>query len=297
MKTDPRHLVQLSMIVEAGSFQTAADRLGMTQPSLSRNIKLLEGRIGAPVFDRSTRRAVPTALGLRLAQHGLTIRIAEEQAAAYSHLAASGTAGELKIGATPIIADYFLSQRIAGFVRDNPESHMELRVGLVHELRSMLERGQIDIVVGPRNLAEHVSELSFTPLMEERIGIVCRRGHPLLALDRIGARDLERQHWIAHSRGSTLRLQTEGALVAMGLEKIHVAVETDSIRSVLEIVGLTDLISTMPREATRGLMGEKLTFLAADHAQFSRPMGIIERRSAPPNTMRTKFIALLHGVN
>jgi hypothetical protein len=113
MKTDPRHLVQLSMIVEAGSFQTAADRLGITQPSLSRNIKLLESRIGARVFDRSTRRAAPTALGLKLAQHGLTIRIAEEQAAAYSALAALGAAGEPEIGATPIIADHFLSQRVA----------------------------------------------------------------------------------------------------------------------------------------------------------------------------------------
>ncbi|GAB5446247.1 LysR family transcriptional regulator [Gymnodinialimonas sp.] len=293
MKTDPRHLVQLSMIVEAGSFQTAADRLGMTQPSLSRNIKLLESRIGARLFDRSTRRAVPTALGLRLAQHGLTIRVAEEQAAAYSYLAATGTAGELKVGGTPIIADHFLSHRVARFVRDNPEAHIELRVGLVHELRTMLERGQIDLVVGPQNLAERVSELSFEPLIEERIGIICRRDHPLLALDQIGARELERQHWIAHSRGSTLRSQTEGALVAMGLEKIHIAVETDSIRSVLEIVETTDLISTMPRESTRGLLRDKLTFLAADHAQFSRPMGIIERTNAPPNTVKSKFIDLL----
>lgn len=293
MKIDPRHLVQLSMIVEAGSFQTAADRLGITQPSLSRNIKLLESRIGARVFDRSTRRAAPTALGLQLAQHGLTIRIAEEQAAAYSALAALGAAGELKIGATPIIADHFLSQRVARFVRDNPDSHIELRVGLVHELRTMLERGRIDLVVGPRTLAEHVPEMSFELLLEERIGIICRVGHPLLALKTISARELERQHWIAHSLGSTWRLQTEGALVAMGVGQMHIAVETDSIRSVLEIVETTDLISTMPRESSEALLLDKLTFLAVDHAQFSRPMGIIERTNAQPNTMKSKFVALL----
>lgn len=293
MKTDPRHLVQLSMIVEAGSFQTAADRLGMTQPSLSRNIKLLESRIGARVFDRSTRRAVPTALGLRLAQHGLTIRVAEEQASAYSALTATGIAGELKVGAPPIIADHFLSQRVAKFVREYPDAHVELHVGLVHELRSKLERGQIDLVVGPRNLAEHVTELSFEPLVEERIGIICRLGHSLLAYKRIGARELERQHWIAHSRGSTLRLQTEGALVAMGLEKIHIAVETDSIGSVLEIVETTDLISTMPREATKSLLRDKLTFLDADHPQFSRAMGIIERTNAPSNNVRRNFVGIL----
>lgn len=285
--------MQLSMIIETGSFQAAADRLGMTQPSLSRNIRLLEARIGSPVFDRSARKAVPTRLGLRLAQHGLAIRIAEEQASAYSILAATGTAGELKIGAPPIIAGHFLSQHVAAFVRENPECRVELRVGLVHELRSMLQRLEIDIVVGPRKLADHVDDLSFEPLVDERIGIICRAGHPLLSARRVGPRDLEKHRWVAHSRGSTLRLQTEGALVAMGLEQIHIAVETDSIRSVLELVEATDLISTMPRESTRTYLRDRLAFLDADHPQFSRPMGIVKLRTAPSNPVIRRFCELL----
>ncbi|MEM0907643.1 MAG: LysR family transcriptional regulator, partial [Pseudomonadota bacterium] len=71
MNLDPRHLIQLSMIVEAGSFQIAADRLGLTQPGLSRNMAALEKRIGSPVFRRDGRRSIPNALGLRLARHGL----------------------------------------------------------------------------------------------------------------------------------------------------------------------------------------------------------------------------------
>jgi len=293
MKTDPRHLVQLSMIVEAGSFQTAADRLGMTQPALSRNIKLLESRIGSPVFDRTSRRAVPTELGLRLAQHGQTIRIAEEQASNLSQLAATGTAGELRVGAPPIIAGHFLTKRISQFIKANPECHVELRVGLVHELRTMLERSQIDLIVGPRNLSDHVAELTFEPLVDERIGIICRVGHPLLSEAKIGPRMLEKRQWIAHSRGSTLRLQTEGALAAMGLEQIRVAVETDSIRSVLEIVESTDLLSTLPQATTQQYLREKLTFLDLDHPQFSRPIGIIRRTNATPNTVVSKFSALL----
>jgi len=293
MKTDPRHLLQLSMIVEAGSFQAAADRLGMTQPALSRNIRLLESRIGSPLFDRSHRKAVPTALGLRLAQHGLSIRIAEEQASAYSNQASAGAVGVLRVGAPPIISGQFLTSRVSRFIRDNPECHVELRTGLVHELRSMLERAQIDLVVGPRNLAERVAELSFEPLVEERIGIMCRTGHPLLKLDTIEARDLERQSWVAHSRGSMLRQQTEGALVAMGLAKTRVGVETDSIRSVMEIVATTDLISTMPRVSTQPYLRERLTFLDVDHPQFSRPIGIIRRANAPTSRVTEKFLTLL----
>jgi hypothetical protein len=55
---------------------------------------------------------------------------------------------------------------------------------------------------------------------------------------------------------------------AVGLDRIHVAVETDSIRSVLEIVEFTDLITTKPRETTHIYLRENLTFLDVDHPQF-----------------------------
>jgi len=295
MYIDPRHLAQLSMIVEAGSFQTAADRIGLSQPALSRNIRTLEDRIGAPVFDRSARRAIPTDLGLRLAQSGLAIRIAEEQAGTYSELVSAGLAGNLRIGAPPIIAGQFLSSRISTFIRARPNCKIELRVGLVHELRTMLERAQIDLVVGPRDLADRVAESVFVPLADDRVGILCRSDHPLLHRGTIVPADLERQQWVAHSRGSMLRQQTEGALIAMGLEKIEVSVETDSIQSVLEIVGETDLISTMPRETTRPYLENRLQFLNIDHAQLHRPIGAIRRTNAPANRVVDEFVKMLIG--
>tara|TARA_R110002126_G_scaffold55050_1_gene148485 strand:+ start:117 stop:1007 length:891 start_codon:yes stop_codon:yes gene_type:complete len=295
MKTDPRHLIQLSMIVEAGSFQGAADRLGMTQPALSRNIRLLESRIGTPLFDRSARKAVPTEAGLKLAQHGLTIRIAEDQASAFGAMASRGAVGALRVGAPPIIAGHFLTNRISRFVHDNPLCQVELRVGLVHELRTMLERGQIDIVIGPRGLAEHLAELSFEPLIDDRIGILCRVGHPLETSRAPGPRVLENHRWVAHSRGSTLRLQTETALAAMGIDHVQIGVETDSIRSVLEIVAATDLLSTMPRETTRPYLSSRLKFLDIDHPQFSRPIGIVRRKSLPKKSIAENFIGLLRA--
>ncbi|MCR9137721.1 MAG: LysR family transcriptional regulator [Alphaproteobacteria bacterium] len=293
MYIDPRHLAQLSMIVEAGSFQAAADRIGLSQPALSRNMRTLEHRIGAPVFDRSSRRAMPTDLGLRLAQNGLAIRVAEEQAGKYSERVSSGAAGQLRIGAPPIIAGQFLTSRICRFLIDRPDCKVDVRVGLVHELRTMLERAQIDLVIGPRDLADRVAESHFVPLADDRVGILCRADHDLLARETIQLTDLEQQHWVAHSRGSMLRQQTEGALIALGLERINITVETDSIQSVLEIVGSTDLISTMPRETTRPYLADRLTFLAFDHPQFHRPIGAIRRTSAPTNRAVDEFVNVL----
>ena len=255
MKLDPKHLAQLSVIVEAGSFQAAANRLGATQPALSRTMKALEARLGASLFQKEGRRAVPTSLAQRLARNGIAIRLAEEQAGVVAEQAASGAIGELRIGAPPIVSGRFLTEPIARFIKENPHCSVEIRTGLVHELRSMLERAQIDLVIAPESLADSADALSFTPIIDDRVGVMCRSGHALAGRDNIMPSDLESQVWLAHSRGSLLRQQTEAALAASGVTSFQIGCETDSIRSVLEIVAATDLVTTMPMATTERIMG------------------------------------------
>ena len=293
MKLDPKHLAQLSVIIEAGSFQSAADRLGLTQPALSRNMKALEARLGTTLFNRDGRKSVPNALGLRLARNGQAIRLAEEQACVLADQSAQGAVGELRVGAPPIVAGRFLSSAVAMLIRENPNCVVEMRTGLVHELRAMLERGQVDVVLGPQSLADPSDGLEFAPLIDDRVGILCRTNHPLTKRTKVMPPDLEAQVWLAHSRGSLLRQQTEAAMTASGVNSMHIVCETDSIRSVLEIVAETDLITTMPRATTEPYLEERLAFLNFDHPQFHRPIGAIRARNATPNPVETKLIALL----
>lgn len=293
MKLDPKHLAQLSVIVEAGSYQSAADRLGLTQPALSRNMKALETRLGATLFNRDGRKSVPNTLGLRLARNGQAIRLAEEQASILADQSSQGAVGELRIGAPPIVAGRFLSNALAKFIRANPNCVVEMRTGLVHELRSMLERGEVDLVFGPQSLADPSDGLNFTPIIDDRVGILCRTDHPLSLRKRILPADLEAQAWLAHSRGSLLRQQTEAAMIASGVRTMHIVCETDSIRSVLEIIGDTDLITTMPRATTEPYLEDRLTFLSFDHPQFQRPLGSIRRRDTSANPVEDRFLTTL----
>ncbi len=297
MKIDPKYLAQLSVIVESGSFQTAADRLGLTQPALSRNMSVLEDRLGSALFKRDGRRSVPNSLGLRLARNGLAIRLAEEQAVIAVDQATKGSFGELRIGAPPIVAGRFLTRALARFIKKNPHCSIELKTGLVHELRAMLERGQIDVVLGPRNLADPADGLEFVQLVDDRVGVLCRKGHTLAQRKSILPADLEAYVWLAHSRGSLLRQQTEAALIASGLSAVQIGCETDSIRSVLEIISSTDLITTMPQATTRPYLEKRLVFLPFDHPQFHRPIGFIRRKDTPSSTVEKAFIKTLLMVN
>lgn len=293
MKLDPRHLAQLSVIVEAGSFQGAADRLRLTQPALSRNMRTLEQRLGSLLFQRDGRRSVPNKLGQKLARNGLAIRLAEEQAEIAADQSALGALGVLRIGAPPIVAGRFLTPTLSEFIRNNPNSSVELRTGLVHELRSMLERGQIDVVLGPQSLADPSDALRFDHLIDDRVGVLCRAGHPMTTRKNIMASDLESQQWLTHSRGSLLRQQTESAMVAAGIVAIQVVVETDSIRSALEIIGETDLITTMPRATTAPYLQNDLIFLDFDSPHFHRPLGAVRRKDTPDSFVEKTFFDYL----
>lgn len=293
MKLDPKHLAQLSVIVEAGSFQSAANRLGTTQPALSRNMKALEARLGTPLFQKEGRRSIPNSLGLRLARNGMAIRLAEEQASIVADQTVKGSVGELRIGAPPIVSGRFLSNPLTQFIKANPNCSVEIRTGLVHELRTMLERGQVDLVFGPESLAEPVDGLEFEELVDDGVGVMCRTGHALASRKQIMASDLEAQVWLAHSRGSLLRQQTEAAMIASGVRAMQIGCETDSIRSVLEIVAETDLITTMPMATTAPYLGDRLLFLPFDHPQFHRPLGAIRRRNTSSSRTEHRFLQLL----
>lgn len=191
---------------------------------------------------------------------------------------------------TPIVAGRFLAQALSKIMTDNPDCMVELRTGLVHELRTMLERDQVDLVLGPQSLADPVGGEDLQRLSDDRVGILCRVDHPLTHRKTIMPSDLEAQAWLAHSRGSQLRQQTEAAMAASGVNTIHIVCETDSIRSVLDIVSSTDLMTTLPRATTAPYLEGAMTFLDFDHPQSHRPLGLIRRWGRVTDQTDSRFV-------
>ena len=118
MKLDPRHLVQLAAILDSGTLRVAAERLGTTQPALSRTIAMMEERIGTPLFERSRRPLTPTDTGIELAAFGRTIRGAVERADILSQQVTAGQYGTIRVGAPPFFCDHLVSRIIGEFHAD-----------------------------------------------------------------------------------------------------------------------------------------------------------------------------------
>src|SRR6188474_3628010 len=98
---DTRQLAAFCAVVELRSFSQAADRLGVSQPAVSLQIRSLEQRVGQQLLDRSGRRVEPTEAGLRLYRGAQRLIALEEQILAEVAGEADGDlSGTLAIGAS-----------------------------------------------------------------------------------------------------------------------------------------------------------------------------------------------------
>src|SRR2546429_1761782 len=100
MLMDTRQLAAFCAVVERKSFSQAAERLGVTQPAVSLQIRSLEQRLGRELLDRSGRRVEPTEAGRRLYSSAQRLLAAEEHLLEGLDAAADGAVtGALGLGA------------------------------------------------------------------------------------------------------------------------------------------------------------------------------------------------------
>ncbi|MEJ2435290.1 MAG: LysR family transcriptional regulator [Pseudolabrys sp.] len=246
MKLDPRHLVQLATILDSGTLRVAAERLGTTQPALSRTIALMEERVGAALFERSRRPLTPTDTGVELAAFGRTIRDAMERADNVSREITAGQYGTIRIGAPPFMCEHLLSRIIGGFTRARPQIRVVLHSDYFPALVAALFNHRLDIVIGPFELLEQPSGLAIERVLQNRNVIVCRPGHALTRRRRASSAELEAALWIGHARESMLSLDMRATLADLGVNRLNVVFESNSAGAVATLVRDGDYLTVLP---------------------------------------------------
>lgn len=252
MKIDPRHLEQLADIVEHGTLHETAKQLGTSQPALSRMISNLEIRVGAQLFERSSRPLVPTEIGQKLSQHGRAIKTIRERAYEDVQLGLRGVRGELKIGAPPFLCERLVGDAISAFLRDRPETEVKLNAAYFPQLERSVLLNQIDVVICPlRLLTVAKGEVEIEPLFKDEHIVVGRRDHPLAKKMEVTAQDLEAATWISHSERSMLRSDMAAALSSFGVSNLNIAFHSESAGAIIEMLRNTDFLTVLPSYAIR----------------------------------------------
>ena len=290
MKLDPRHLVQLAAILDSGTLRVAAERLGTTQPALSRTIAMMEERIGTPLFERSRRPLTPTDTGVELAAFGRTIRGAVERADNLSREVTAGQYGTIRIGAPPFMCDQLVSRIIADFARTRPHIHVVLHGDYFPALVTALHNHRLDIVIGPFELLNRPSRLAVNRVVKSRNVIVCRPGHKLTRKRKVTVADFESATWIGHSRESVLSADLRSTLADLGVDRFNLVFESDSAGAVLTMVRDGDYLTVLPLlSVAQRLAAGELATLPTPRSGPERWTAIITRSDSAQSVAMTEL--------
>lgn len=197
-----RHFVA---VLDTGAFALAAQRLGITQPAVSKSIRAIEDRLGVRLFERGRAGARPTDQALLLAAHARIILA--EYGLAEAELRAFGKVdgAALAIGASLSLAQSILPEAIARFRLRWPEVALAVDVGLSAPLFAGLLEGELDLVVSAPEPGFAIDErIDRTFLLEEQDALVVGAGHPLLRQEGIALEDLLAFPWIVPRRSARI---------------------------------------------------------------------------------------------
>lgn len=222
---DPRLLRSLVAIADSGNFTHAAERLNMTQSTISQQIGRLEAMAGHRLVDRSARPVCLTAMGERLIGHARRILLLNEDAALLLRDPA-GTAA-ISIGLPEDLATGAMAEAFAGFARAHRHIRLDATTGLSRDLAQRYRQGEFDIVIVKEAVAGPDCRASFAEPLgwftaaesgavdEEALPLVCFPAGGLYREAMFAQLEQEGRRWFVAFSGSSL--QSVVAAVAAGV--------------------------------------------------------------------------------
>ncbi len=270
-------LVRFLAVVEAGRIATAADRLAITQPALTRVIARLERQFGGRLFERLPHGVRLTALGDTVS--GLARRILREIEAAEEVLdaARSGRTGSFRITASPTWVETVVPAALARFHEDCPGIEVRVDMASRQEGLRLLVDGESDLHCGGID----TSEILHASLRRERFldvtaGVVAWRGHPLFSRD-VSNEDLVRYPWIDFCREPSLATLLDQLYQATNI-RAKTVVQTGS--ACLSVLNGGSYLALLPFSFLDRLPGQFIRPLPAEVGRSRYRSGYVVRRSA-----------------
>ena len=213
---DTRQLAAFCAVVERRSFSQAADRLRVTQPAVSLQVRALEKRLGTQLLDRSGRRVEPTEAGWRVYRGAQRMLALEDQLVA--DVAASGggeVAGDLVLGASTGPAAVAVPVVLGEFQRMHPDVRVFLTVSDTHSVVERVAARELELgIVGA---ARRHRGVRFEPFFSDQVILACPPGHRF-AGRTIGVEELRGAPLILMQEGAGVRQIVEDALRRQGVK-------------------------------------------------------------------------------
>ncbi len=281
-----RHIRYFLAVAEQCSFTRAADALHVSQPTLSQQIRQLEETLGVPLFDRSGRTVRLTEFGEAYARHARAALQQLDAGRRALHDVAELGGGALRLAMMPTFAAYLSGSLIDAFHAEFPGIALSIDAMPQARIEALLADDRID--AGFAFMPPRAPEIDALPLWTESLAFVTARTHRLARRRRaLTPAELGGEALVLLSRAFATR-ESIDRYFAEHRAQPKVAVETNTVTAVLELVRRGRLATVLP-EAVARASGE-LCALDVDPPLPTRTAALLTRNGAYRSVAARAFI-------
>ena len=269
--------------ISHGSLARAAERLGITQPALSKSIRRIERRAGVALLLRSSKGVELTPAGKAFHSRMLLITREAREAMQEARDLGGSYAGQLRIGANPAGTSLVLNALLPTLQVERPAATISFMCAFSEVIVDLLTRREIELGVCP--LSDQLQEgLEKELLFDDPYYLVVNQHHPLASRTSVALADLVGWDWAGAPKNEFGRSRTERVFAENGLPQPKFVVEINCPTALYTTIVNTQLISLFtPRHELTEKFKHQLRLIPIVQAGFSCPVWMVWRQGYLPS--------------
>lgn len=245
---DTRKLLHFTETVDQGSISKAAQSLRISQPALTKSLRLLEKELEVELLVRSSSGVTVTEFGRSLYAHARAVEAEMEHARTEIRQLSGNGKARVKIGVLPSISGNLFARAIAQVIKILPDLEIRVYEDVHHELMAAIRRREYDFVIAMADRFEPDPgpTLRYRIVLRDQLRIIARAGHPLDGLDTVTCADLIKFPWVHPVIGAAHRPILGLLFMESGIEPPRAQVECASVQFAKTVMATSDALGLMP---------------------------------------------------
>src|SRR5262245_1068496 len=289
-----RDIEYFEEIAEQRHLGRAAERLGLSQPALSKSLRRLEEAMQVKLFGRNAKGLELTAEGSLLLARARELRLSLRNVAREISEVSEGRAGHLRIGVGPSIPTRLISSSLAKLLVDAPRIAARVTISDADEIVPALRKGELDLNIN----VMHVSPpegLCYVRLYEDEYVVCASRDHRLSRQSEMRLDELSNARWALSESVLPTQQKMRRLFEERGLPRPQVALESRSLSVRLQAVVSSDLLAYTSRRMIDQAVAEgyAVAVLPVQELAWRRPVGAIHRNEPYLHSAARRFIDIL----
>ncbi|NLM75254.1 MAG: LysR family transcriptional regulator [Clostridiaceae bacterium] len=297
-----RHLRIFIEVVDSGKMSTAAEKLYISQPTVSQAIRELEEHYGVLLFERLSRKLYITPKGERLLSYARNV---VKQFDDMEEMMLKGNYVEkIRIGATNTVGNCILGDVIRSFKEINPHIEVYSYVNNTKDVEEKLLRSELDIGIVEGNVKSQ--DLISIPEVNDFLVLICAKDHPLAKKKTVKLKDLENVKFAMREQGSGTRELFERYMLENGIP-IKIGFEANSSDMIKKAVINNQCLAVISiRLVEEEIKAGKIHVILNTNSDWNRYFSVVyhknkvitkEMQNLIEIVKNYKYVDILQGVN